>query len=255
MVSGDTEGNIVFLENSQWKSVPHSATPSHHLSLYIYLIIMSLSLSLSVSAIYLSLSLTNATHTHTHTHTLPQVTGDPQRTDKEAEVCSRQGELQAPRPLPQPTGDKRHTLTRLEKRTQISKTCTTLVFILHIEQYVSYYAAQMYSNLKWNTHTHTSVIILYTKYILPCLVICGAVCCVQAPVKAITMMISDAVVLGSLRWGAKDANCHFSVEDADWATSDKPVVLGSDGCVRVFDSELKSCHSAINVLEMPGVLM
>ena len=71
--------------------------------------------------------------------------------------------------------------------------------------------------------------------------------------KAITMMISDAVVLGSLRWGAKDTNCHFSVEDADWATSDKPVVLGSDGCVRVFDSELKSCHSAINVLEMPGV--
>ena len=65
------------------------------------------------------------------------------------------------------------------------------------------------------------------------------------------MLLSDSV-LGSLRWGQKDSNCQFAVEDADWATSDKPVVLGNDGCLRVFDSELRSCHSVLNVLEMGG---
>lgn len=60
------------------------------------------------------------------------------------------------------------------------------------------------------------------------------------------------MVLGHLKWGSKDANCHFTVEDVDWATSDKPIVLGNDGCVRVYDSELKSCHSVFNVLEMNG---
>ena len=66
------------------------------------------------------------------------------------------------------------------------------------------------------------------------------------------MLLSDAV-LGTLKWGtAKDSNCHFAVEDADWATSDKPVVLGNDGCVRVFDTELRTCHSVLNVLEMEG---
>ena len=66
------------------------------------------------------------------------------------------------------------------------------------------------------------------------------------------MLLSDAV-LGTLKWGtAKDSNCHFAVEDADWATSDKPVVLGNDGCMRVFDTELRTCHSVLNVLEMGG---
>ena len=68
--------------------------------------------------------------------------------------------------------------------------------------------------------------------------------------KPITLL-SD-VVLGQLKWGTKDTNCHYSVEDADWATSDKPVVLGSDRCVRVYDSELRTCHSVLNVLEMSG---
>ena len=63
--------------------------------------------------------------------------------------------------------------------------------------------------------------------------------------------LSD-VVLGFLKWGAKDSNCHFSVEDADWATSDKPIVITSDGCVRVYDSELKTCHSVLNVLDVRG---
>lgn len=63
--------------------------------------------------------------------------------------------------------------------------------------------------------------------------------------------LSD-VILGHLKWGTKDSNCNFSVEDADWATSDKPILLGSDGCVRVYDSELKTCHSVLNVLQMPG---
>jgi hypothetical protein len=72
----------------------------------------------------------------------------------------------------------------------------------------------------------------------------------NTPQKAITMLLSDAV-LGTLKWGTtKDSNCHFAVEDADWATSDKPVVLGNDGCVRVFDTELRTCHSVLNVLEM-----
>ena len=72
----------------------------------------------------------------------------------------------------------------------------------------------------------------------------------QAPLKTISLL-SD-VVLGHLKWGPKDSSCHFSVEDADWATSDKPIVLGSDGCVRVYDAELKNCHSVVNVLEMGG---
>ena len=84
-----------------------------------------------------------------------------------------------------------------------------------------------------------------------CTLYCMYVHCAQTPQKAITMLLSDAV-LGSLKWGSKDSNCHFSVEDADWATSDKPVVLGSDGCLRVFDTELRSCTSVLNILEMGG---
>lgn len=60
------------------------------------------------------------------------------------------------------------------------------------------------------------------------------------------------VILGHLKWGPKDSNCHFSVEDADWVSSDKPILLGSDKCVRVYDSELRTCRSVLNVLEMGG---
>lgn len=42
------------------------------------------------------------------------------------------------------------------------------------------------------------------------------------------------------------------MEDADWATSDKPVILCGDGCVRVYDSGLKTCNSVLNLLDTEG---
>jgi len=66
--------------------------------------------------------------------------------------------------------------------------------------------------------------------------------------------IRDAVgdaLLGQLKWGPKEAN-HFIVEDADWATSDKPVLLTSDGCVRVYDLKLQHCQAVVNTQEFAG---
>ena len=67
-----------------------------------------------------------------------------------------------------------------------------------------------------------------------------------------TSLSLQQVLLGQLRWGSRDNSCHFSVEDVDWATSDKPITLCSDGCVRVYDTTLKTCHSIFNVTEAEG---
>ena len=40
---------------------------------------------------------------------------------------------------------------------------------------------------------------------------------------------------GQIKWGRGEA----CVEDADWASSDKPVLLTSDGCVHVSDCNLQ----------------
>ena len=94
------------------------------------------------------------------------------------------------------------------------------------------YVCTIYSSIKWGS----KVVLLSFP--------------IKAHMKGV-YSLSD-VVLGHLKWGPKDGNCHFSVEDADWATSDKPIVLGSDGCVRVYDSDLRSCRSVLNVLETCG---
>ena len=65
-------------------------------------------------------------------------------------------------------------------------------------------------------------------------------------------MSLQQVLLGQLRWGGRDNSCHFSLEDVDWATSDKPIALCSDGCVRVYDTTLRICHSILNVMEAEG---
>ena len=60
-------------------------------------------------------------------------------------------------------------------------------------------------------------------------------------------------VLGQLKWGSKDASPHPSpVEDADWATSDKPVLLTSDCCVRVYDVKLQHCQTLISTQSFAG---
>ncbi len=57
-------------------------------------------------------------------------------------------------------------------------------------------------------------------------------------------------VLSQLKWGPKDA----SIEDADWATSDKVVLLTSDGCVRVCEVSLKHSQSPVNTSELSGTV-
>ena len=59
-------------------------------------------------------------------------------------------------------------------------------------------------------------------------------------------------LISQLKWSAKEPGSHLVVEDADWATSDKPVLLTGDGCVRVFDIKLQHCQSAINISEYSG---
>ena len=55
-------------------------------------------------------------------------------------------------------------------------------------------------------------------------------------------------MLSQMKWGAKDRG----VEDADWATSDKVVLLSSDGCVRVYDITLKHCQYSVDNTELAG---
>ena len=54
-----------------------------------------------------------------------------------------------------------------------------------------------------------------------------------------------------MKWGPRDGD--RAIEDCDWATSDKVVLLTSDSCVRVFDVSLKCCQSAIDTTEFAGV--
>ena len=45
-----------------------------------------------------------------------------------------------------------------------------------------------------------------------------------------------------MRWGPKESGGPV-VEDVDWATSDQPVVVTSDGAVRIYDLSLQICQS------------
>ena len=64
--------------------------------------------------------------------------------------------------------------------------------------------------------------------------------------------IGEEGLISQLKWGGRDASSHLVVEDADWATSDKPVLLTGDGCVRVFDIKLQQCQSVVTVADFAG---
>lgn len=54
---------------------------------------------------------------------------------------------------------------------------------------------------------------------------------------------------GQIKWGRGEA----CVEDADWSSSDKPVLLTSDGCVHVSDCNLQVSNNVeINSRELEG---
>ena len=46
------------------------------------------------------------------------------------------------------------------------------------------------------------------------------------------------------------------VEDADWASSDKPIILTSDGCIHVLDCSLQlSAAVEMNSRELEGTVI
>ena len=46
------------------------------------------------------------------------------------------------------------------------------------------------------------------------------------------------------------------MEDADWASSDKPILLTSDGCIHVLDCSLQlSINVEMNLRELEGTLI
>ena len=64
----------------------------------------------------------------------------------------------------------------------------------------------------------------------------------------------DEGMIAQLKWGGREAaGSHLTVEDADWATSDKPVLLTSDGCVRIFDIKLQHSQSVITLADFAGL--
>ena len=65
--------------------------------------------------------------------------------------------------------------------------------------------------------------------------------------------VGEEGLISQLKWGVKESGSHLVVEDADWATSDKPVLLTGDGCVRVFDLKLQQCQCAISTSDFIGV--
>ena len=45
---------------------------------------------------------------------------------------------------------------------------------------------------------------------------------------------------------------HNRVIDADWAASDRPVIVGADGCLRVFDLKLRLTCYPVEYTDFPG---
>ncbi len=58
-------------------------------------------------------------------------------------------------------------------------------------------------------------------------------------------------MISSLRWGPKESG-QVLVEDADWAASDKTVVIANDGSVRVYDLGFQLCQSAFTLADFRG---
>lgn len=46
-----------------------------------------------------------------------------------------------------------------------------------------------------------------------------------------------------MKWGGPKEAGVLTVEDVDWATSDQPMVVTSDGTVRIYDLALQTCQS------------
>ena len=59
------------------------------------------------------------------------------------------------------------------------------------------------------------------------------------------------VVISSLKWGPKDSG-NVVVEDADWAASDKTVLLAKDGSIRVYDLSFQLCQSSFSLADFKG---
>ena len=49
-------------------------------------------------------------------------------------------------------------------------------------------------------------------------------------------------MISQMKWGLKEA-IGLVVEDADWATSDQPLLVTGDGAVRIYDLSLQICQS------------
>ena len=45
---------------------------------------------------------------------------------------------------------------------------------------------------------------------------------------------------------------HNRVIDADWAASDRPVIIGADGCLRVYDIKLRLTCYPVEYTDFPG---
>jgi len=58
-------------------------------------------------------------------------------------------------------------------------------------------------------------------------------------------------VISSLKWGPKE-NGHVVVEDADWAASDKTVLVANDGSIRVYDLGFQLCQSSFSLANFKG---
>ncbi len=60
-------------------------------------------------------------------------------------------------------------------------------------------------------------------------------------------------MISQLKWGGKEADGGVVVEDVDWATSDKPIIITSDGVVRIYDLSLQKCQSEFTLAEFKSI--
>lgn len=66
-------------------------------------------------------------------------------------------------------------------------------------------------------------------------------------------MCCQEEVCGQIKWGRGET---IVVEDADWASSDKPIILTSDGCIHVLDCSLQlSAAVEMNSRELEGTVI
>lgn len=72
-------------------------------------------------------------------------------------------------------------------------------------------------------------------------------------VTVFVAMCCQEEVCGQIKWGRGEVT---AVEDADWASSDKPILLTSDGCIHVVDCSLQLfINVEMSLRELEGTLM